>query len=94
MVIKNDGTLWSWNTGDFGKLGSSQAGEGEREGAACRGEFIRILYQVSQVSAGDCVGYAVRNDGTLLSWGTNGTGELGYFGSDGWDLIDPPCPDG
>jgi len=85
--VKTDGALWVCGTNQFGEAEIGNTVENVTES-------VRILDQVSRVSAGDCVGYAVRNDGTLGSWCTNSTGELGYLGGDGWDLIGPPCPDG
>lgn len=76
MAIKNDDTLWSWGMGDFGKLGSSQVEEGQKEGAAYRGEPVQVLDHVAKVSSGWNDTFAVKMDGTLWAWGLNAYGEL------------------
>lgn len=71
--IKKNGTLWAWGANNYGQLGDNTT--------------IRKSSPVQTVAFGtnwikaSCQGYSVaialKQDGTLWSWGYNGVGELG-----------------
>ena len=71
-AIKTDGTLWMWGSGTYGELGNLS---------------IAITSSPVQTVAGGNnwkqlatgIGYsaAIKTDGTLWTWGYNGSGELG-----------------
>lgn len=72
LAIKTNGTLWSWGNGQFGQLGN--------------GIFNSATWNVTQVgsatdwiqcSAGNRFSLAIKNTGTLWSFGLNNTGQLG-----------------
>ena len=57
MVLKTDGTLWT-----FGLNSDGQLGDGTRTN---RDKPVKILDNVSKITAGERCSYALRNDGTL-----------------------------
>lgn len=72
LALKTNGTLWSWGDGLFGQLGN--------------GLFNSATWTVTQVgtatdwlhvSAGNRFSIALKNNGTLWSWGYNSVGQLG-----------------
>ncbi|MFD7263200.1 hypothetical protein [Streptomyces sp. NPDC059874] len=84
LALRADGTVRSWGSNDFGLLGNGTSGAGTQsstpvqvcavgETAPC-GSF---LTGVTAISAGDQHNLVARTDGTALSWGGNGNGQLG-----------------
>ena len=72
MAKKSDGTLWSWGSNTFGALGSPTL------------VFTYLPLQVgidtnwgNKISAAQGYSIALRQDGTLNSWGINDKGQLG-----------------
>jgi alpha-tubulin suppressor-like RCC1 family protein len=72
LAVKTNGTLWAWGSGIMGQLGN--------------GVFNSATWTVTQlgtatdwmkVSAGSEFSLAIKNTGTLWSWGLNNTGQLG-----------------
>lgn len=72
LAVKTNGTLWSWGSGIFGQLGN--------------GVFNSATFNVTQigtatdwikVSAGSLFSVALKNNGTLWTWGRNNVGQLG-----------------
>jgi YD repeat-containing protein len=81
IAVKTDGTLWAW-----GKNGSGQLGLGDKTDRVTPVQVsttINYWKQVSCGSAGNLISApsthsaAVRNDGTLWTWGYNGYAQLG-----------------
>jgi alpha-tubulin suppressor-like RCC1 family protein len=71
-AIKTDGTLWSWGNGAFGKLGTNNTTcYSTPTQEACGGT------NWCMVSGGGNHTSAIKSDGTLWSWGNNGSGQLG-----------------
>jgi alpha-tubulin suppressor-like RCC1 family protein len=73
-AIKTDGTLWAWGFGGNGRLGINEGG------------FTQRLTPVTtfaggtnwkQVSAGNQYTAAIKTDGTLWTWGSGSSGQLG-----------------
>jgi alpha-tubulin suppressor-like RCC1 family protein len=79
VAIKSDGTLWVWGRNNFGQLGDStttdktspiQIGTGTNwSQIVCSG------YDSYYNNGGYTI--AVKSDGTLWAWGSNGNGQLG-----------------
>jgi alpha-tubulin suppressor-like RCC1 family protein len=74
LAIKTDGTMWSWGRSNNGQLG---LGEGGAYAARSSPVQIGALTTWSKVVAGGEQSLAIKTDGTLWSWGSNSTGELG-----------------
>ncbi len=78
LAIKNDGTLWSWGSDAFGKLGNG----------SMSGTSVHVTTQVGTdrdwkaIAAGGTAAYALKNDGSLWAWG-GARGALYGLGYDG-----------
>ena len=74
-AIKNDGSLWAW-----GCNGRGQLGNGTTTNSLTPIQVSRLT-NVSMVAAGGPSGYepvvALKNDGTVWTWGSNESGQLG-----------------
>lgn len=72
FAIKTDGTLWAWGQNTWGELGTNDTTN--------RSSPIQtVAYGTSwkQTVCGDSLIAAIKTDGTLWTWGYNGTGALG-----------------
>nr|WP_255570868.1 S-layer homology domain-containing protein [Cohnella sp. CFH 77786] len=71
MVLKSDGTVWTW--------GATQYLELEEDATTDRSVPVQVtgLSGVTTISAGTEHSLALKNDGTLFAWGSNGNGQLG-----------------
>src|SRR5438045_6229686 len=84
IVLKSDGTVWTWGAGSFGKLGiNTTTGRSlvpvEVHGAG----NLDYLHSVTAIMGGETHNMALKSDGTLWSWGYNFVGELGDGTTDG-----------
>ncbi len=80
--IKTDGTLWGWGyNGDYGAIGNGSVGV----------EFSPVQIGTAttwkEVAAGQINSYAIKEDGTLWGWGSNGFGQLGNGTSPFFSLV-------
>ncbi|MGB3439938.1 MAG: hypothetical protein WBA97_14420 [Actinophytocola sp.] len=100
FAVKSDGTVWTWGFNAHAELGIGTVG-----GPACfdnpSGQDCTVLAPVqipgltgvAEVASGSIrTTYAIRTDGTVLSWGWNGEGQLGN-GTDPAECLDPATPD-
>lgn len=73
--VKTDGTLWAWgaNVGFAGILGLNSS-----TGYQSSPVQVGTNTNWSNVSAGYGCAFATKTNGTLWSWGANGSGELGF----------------
>jgi alpha-tubulin suppressor-like RCC1 family protein len=71
-AIKTDGTLWTWGNGGVGQLGNSTTTNRSSPGTVSGGGTTW-----KQVSNGLTWMAAVKTDGTLWTWGSNGYSNLG-----------------
>ena len=72
LARKTDGTVWSWGSNGSGELGS-----GATSGVRRYAGQVTQLAQVKAITVGHFHGLAVRQDGTVWTWGRNDQGELG-----------------
>jgi alpha-tubulin suppressor-like RCC1 family protein len=71
-AIKTDGTLWTWGSNDFGRLGTNTTTLRSTPVTTFAGGT-----NWKQVAAGDAVTSGIKTDGTLWVWGANNNGRLG-----------------
>ena len=75
VAIKTDGTLWGWGRNGFGELGdNTTTGRLTPVTTFAGGTNWK---QVAIGSGNDGATAAIKTDGTLWIWGTNGYGQLG-----------------
>ena len=82
LVLKSDGSVWSWGYNANGELGD---GTTVNKTAPVQVETtdpsLPKLTGVVAIAAGSSHNLAVRNDGTVWAWGSNGSGRLGIDNS-------------
>ncbi|QGQ96697.1 hypothetical protein EHS13_18330 [Paenibacillus psychroresistens] len=71
MVLKNDGTVWSWGLNAKGQLG-----DGTNIDHATPAQ-VKDITDVKTISAGTDVAIYLKNDGTVWTTGNNSVGQLG-----------------
>ncbi|MDD5397204.1 MAG: fibronectin type III domain-containing protein, partial [Candidatus Moranbacteria bacterium] len=78
LALKSDGTVWAWGWNFYGQLGdgtqASQSFPVQVKASNTPGDYLQ---NVSAISVGDTHSMALKNDGTLWSWGGNLRGQLG-----------------
>jgi alpha-tubulin suppressor-like RCC1 family protein len=71
-AIKTDGTLWVWGRNDFGNLGINNTTQRNTPVTTFAGGT-----NWKQVDCGQNQTAAIKTDGTLWTWGSNNSGNLG-----------------
>jgi alpha-tubulin suppressor-like RCC1 family protein len=71
-AIRSDGTLWTWGRATYGVLGSGSTASRSSPGTTAVGGT-----NWEEVDAATGHMAAVKNDGTLWTWGRNSNGQLG-----------------
>ena len=86
LAIKNDGTLWSWGSNNFYKLGYETP-----SGTNPNPNMVGNATNWQSVSAGEWHSAGIKSDGTLWVWGYNKYGQGGQ-GTSGTEnaIIDVP----
>ena len=72
LAVKNDGTLWTWGFNNYGQLGDNTTTN--------KSSPVQVLGYTNnwkQPSSGSFHSAAIKNDGTLWTWGDNTFGQLG-----------------
>ncbi len=72
LALTNDGKVLSWGDNDSGQLGRKT--KIDHDGKI---DFIPNLDNISKISAKNEYSVALKNDGTVWTWGSNFTGSLG-----------------
>jgi uncharacterized repeat protein (TIGR01451 family) len=76
MALRNDGTVWVWGANGSGELGLGTSDPGGHPFPV----QVPGLSGVTCIWAGTGLSVAVRNDGTVWTWGDNHNGQLGASG--------------
>jgi alpha-tubulin suppressor-like RCC1 family protein len=81
LALKTDGTIWAWGENLYGQLGDGTM-------APDQASPVRSVpgNDWKQVASGGSHSVALRQDGTLWSWGNNAGGQLGD-GTTNWSRI-------
>ena len=77
LFLKTDGTLWATGEGGAGRLGINVGDNPGRRSSPTQVPGTTW----SKVSAGSKHSVATKTDGTLWTWGDNGSGQLGQNGN-------------
>ncbi len=72
VAIKYDGTLWAWGWNYYGQIG-----DGTTENKLVPTQEITGATDWGSADAGYSYTTAIKNDGTLWTWGNNSSGEFG-----------------
>ncbi len=73
LYLKEDGTVWAWGGNSSGQLGRGTTSSYSYDVPA----QVTELSNVKSIAAGHVFSLALKNDGTVWAWGTNGNGQLG-----------------
>lgn len=93
-VIKTDNSLWVFGCNQYGQIGNNNAGDFEKGTQNNKYKIqttpVKIMDNVIAISCGRSFTAAIKEDGTLWTWGENQYGQLGngesgssYAGSNG-----------
>lgn len=78
LAIKSDGSAWSWGKDSNGQLGNNATTENDSPAIVLgRSSDPAGLKDVIEVAAGDNHSLALSTDGTISSFGYDGSGQLG-----------------
>ena len=71
IALKTDGTVWTWGSNEFGKLGDGTTTQ--------RTTPVQVngLTNVAAIAGGYSHTIALKTDGTVWTWGNNNNGQLG-----------------
>lgn len=72
LMLKNDGTVWSMGTNQYGELGNGTTTSSEKNPVQ-----VENLDSVVDIQAGSFFSLALKSDGTVWSWGDGTDGKLG-----------------
>ena len=72
LAVRQNGTLWSWGGGNYGKLGDNTTAN-KSSPVSVVGGFTNWC----QISAGHNFSLGVRQNGTAWAWGYNNYGQIG-----------------
>ena len=79
LIIKTDGTLWTWGFNEYGELGLNQAGPSGPGGWKSSPTQIGTdATWATTAPSGMFSTAAIKTDGTLWTWGRNHQGQLGH----------------
>ncbi len=87
LLLKSDGTLWSFGGNEFGQLGTTANNATTNPNPTP----VQVLTNVASVAAGASHSLALKNDGSLWAFGSNEFGQLGSPTNSG-SLVANPVP--
>jgi len=76
MVLKADGTVWSWGSNSSGQLGDGTT-TNRSYPVQIKTSESTYLSNITAIAGGQNHTVALKSDGTVWSWGSNSSGQLG-----------------
>jgi alpha-tubulin suppressor-like RCC1 family protein len=89
FIVRSDGSVWFWGLNEYG-LGAGAVAAGTTTGA--QPVPIPGLDGVIAIAAGAQHVIALRQDGTVWSWGRNNAGQLGHSKASTQSSVPTPVP--
>lgn len=79
LALKADGTVWAWGSNQWGELGNGESGGSSADPVQVKSpDGLGYLTDVKAIAAGaSWYSLALKNDGTVWTWGYNGYGVRG-----------------
>ena len=77
LALKNDGTVWAWGSGSYGKLGNNSSSTQRTPIQVLDSAAAGNINNITSVAAGRWYSLALKNDSTVYAWGYNSSGQLG-----------------
>ena len=77
VVLKHDGTVWTWGGNTFGQLGDGTQTDRYTPVQVVGTDGDEFLANIVAVAAGDLYSMVLKDDGTVWTWGSNTYGQLG-----------------
>lgn len=72
LALKTDGTVWTWGSNSSGQLGNELKNRMETTPQRVKG-----LHGITAIAAGAFHSAALKGEGSVWTWGSNSTGQLG-----------------
>lgn len=85
LALSNDGEVWSWGKGEYGRLGLGSSSSSSLP------ELVELLSEfdsdkISAIACGQASSFAVTTSGKCYAWGRNDQGQLGIGGNQSMDV--------
>ena len=93
IALKSDGTVWTWGRNNYGQLGVA-GGDQSTPVQVLGAGGVGFLTGVVAIAAGQRHSLALKNDGTVWAWGSNGYGQLGVSGGNSVTPVQVTAPSG
>ena len=77
LVAKSDGTVWGWGYNGYGELGDNSTTQRSLPVQVVDSSGVGYISGINSVKTSFFSSLALKNDGTVWAWGTNGNGQLG-----------------
>jgi alpha-tubulin suppressor-like RCC1 family protein/uncharacterized protein YjdB len=77
VVLKDDGSVWSWGEHTYGQLGAQPSGSSSNPVPIQKADGNRLL-AIKAIAAGGYHTVALDRDGKVWTWGRNSEGQLGH----------------
>jgi alpha-tubulin suppressor-like RCC1 family protein len=74
LALQSNGYVWSWGKNSYGQLGNGTSGQ---ETSESKPLIIADFGNCVAIAAGHAHSVALKNDGTVFTWGFNNLGQLG-----------------
>jgi alpha-tubulin suppressor-like RCC1 family protein len=71
VALKDNGTVWSWGSGQYGQLGHGTTN------SSLTPKQVSNLSGIVEISSGERHVLSLKSDGTVWSWGYNATSQVG-----------------